>query len=212
MNDFPVPARAGFETPASRSPASADRAAAPHDLGPAEETAHEVIWAEAEGRLIDLAADARNLSSALHDRETSATPSCRILVVDDEPGIRDMLSQLLHAAGHRVACADDGEAGWSALCAGGFHLLITDHEMPRLTGLDLLRRVRNGHLDLPVIMISGEMPWHEPDLSRLLAPEMAVEKPFPLATLLATVHHALTNIAGAGEIHRGETTISVNPT
>ncbi len=121
---------------------------------------------------------------------TAASPG-RVLVVDDDPAIRDMLTCTLSDAGYHVDCAEDGEAGWQALCTDSFELLITDHLMPGLSGLDLLRRVRAGPLQLPVLFISGQMPADEPDLFRWLPPGVALEKPFSLAALLIAVRDLL---------------------
>jgi DNA-binding response OmpR family regulator len=99
---------------------------------------------------------------------------------------------VLWAAGYRVSSAEDGEEGWSALCAGSYDLLITDHDMPRLSGLDLLRRLRAVKFDLPVILISGNMPWAEPDLLGMLQPGLALEKPFSFVGLMATVSSLLS--------------------
>lgn len=111
----------------------------------------------------------------------------RILVVDDDPDLRSLLALLLLGAGYRVTCAEDGEAGWDALCASSYDGVITDQEMPRLTGLELLRRIRAGPLRLPVILISGAIPWHDADLARLLPQGLALEKPFALTELLTRV-------------------------
>jgi DNA-binding response OmpR family regulator len=123
--------------------------------------------------------------------------SDRILVVDDNAALRETLKCMLRLEAYNVSCAEDGEAGWDALCADRFDVLITDHEMPRLTGLDLLRRVRALPLKIPVILTSGRMPWHEPDLTRLLPPGVAMPKPFSLADLLANVRHMLSPTARA---------------
>ena len=118
----------------------------------------------------------------------------RILIVDDDAGLRDFVAKALHGAGYSIHCAEDGEAGWNALCSDAFDALITDHEMPRLTGLDLLRRVRAVQRNVPVILTSGNMPWHDPDLLRLLPPGVALEKPFSLAGLLANVRGLLVPV------------------
>lgn len=110
-----------------------------------------------------------------------------ILLVDDDREIQDILARTLRGAGYGVSCAEDGEAGWDELCAGRFDLLITDYKMPRLSGLGLLRRVRAVPLDLPVILTSANMPWHVPELMTLLTPGTAIEKPYTLTGLLATV-------------------------
>ena len=120
-----------------------------------------------------------------------AAPVGHILVVDDDPAIRRLIVLLLQSAGYRAGCAGDGEAGWDALCAECFDLLIVDHEMPKLTGLELLRRVRTRSLPLPAIMISGFMPWDEPDLESLLRPGAMMPKPFSFSALLENVKELL---------------------
>lgn len=124
----------------------------------------------------------------------------RILIVDDDAEVRDFLARALHGAGFRTHCAEDGEAGWNALRWGSFDALITDHEMPRLTGMDLLRRVRSVQRTVPVILTSGNMPWHDPDLARLLPPGIALQKPFTLAGLLAHLRGLLVPAEAVGPI------------
>lgn len=134
----------------------------------------------------------------------SAAIDNHILIVDDDVGVRHVLEQVLCAAGYRISCAADGEEGWDALGAGDFDLLITDHDMPRLVGLDLLRRLRCGASDLPVILISGAMPWNEADLPELLQPGIALEKPFSFTTLLANVRNLLAASRGRNQFGDGQ--------
>ena len=134
-----------------------------------------------------------------------------ILIVDDDAAIRDVLANLLRRSGYFVSCAIDGEAGWEALCTNEFDALITDHAMPRLTGLDLLRRVRSGTLNaLPVILISGEMPWGESDLLSLVWPGMAMEKPFSFIEMLTSVRTVLTMTTRAASTYDGQASGGVN--
>jgi DNA-binding response OmpR family regulator len=125
----------------------------------------------------------------------------RILVIDDEAGIREILTDVLRTNGYAAQCAEDGEAGWAALEAQSFDLVITDHEMPRLTGADLLRRMRANHLHrhLPVILISGRLVWPDPELLPLLPPGVAMEKPFVWAELMTNARRLLSaSVAEAG--------------
>lgn len=124
--------------------------------------------------------------------EASAIDGRRILVVDDDAGLRNLMAALLRQAGHLVSCAEDGEEAWEALCSERFDAMITDHEMPRLTGLELLRRVRAAPHKMPVILISGRMPVGETDLPQLLSPGLALQKPFSLADFRARVRSILT--------------------
>jgi len=81
----------------------------------------------------------------------------RILVADDDPVIRRLLGSILVRGGYEVLYAPDGEAAWSMLQEQSVDLLISDHSMPGLTGLDLLRHIRAtpSCASLPVIMITG---------------------------------------------------------
>jgi DNA-binding response OmpR family regulator len=90
-----------------------------------------------------------------------------------------------------VDTAADGSAGLIALCFNPYDLLITEHEMPKITGFELLRRARACPLHLPAIMISGFMPWDEADLESLIRPGAVMEKPFSFAALLANVRTLL---------------------
>ena len=119
--------------------------------------------------------ETREMSPEEPNQAESANIHNHILVVDDDAGVREVLASLLRRSGYRVSCANNGEAGWEALCANPYDALVTDHAMPRLTGLGLLRRVRAGTLNaLPVILISGKMPWEEADLLDLVWPGMAM--------------------------------------
>ena len=115
----------------------------------------------------------------------------RILLVDDDPAVRGTVAFVLEHAGYRVGCAEDGEAGWHALCADRSDLLITDYEMPKLTGLELLRRVRAVSRRLPAILISGCLPPGTPDLESLLQPGAMLPKPFSFGVLMAKVRELL---------------------
>jgi CheY-like chemotaxis protein len=115
-----------------------------------------------------------------------------ILVADRDAGVRDLLANLLRRAGYRVTCAPNGEEAWVTLCADKSDVLITDHPMPALTGLELIRRVRSGPLSaLPCILTSAKMPWKENDLLELLYPGMVLAKPFSFIELLTCVRSLL---------------------
>ena len=110
-----------------------------------------------------------------------------MLVVDDDRMIRSLLADVLRRAGYSVQLAEDGEAAWKVLAAEPFDLVITDHEMPQLRGLDLVRRLRESQFTRPIIMISGTVPWEAQDLQALLSPGRVLEKPFRLQDLLGEV-------------------------
>ncbi len=79
----------------------------------------------------------------------------RILVVDDEEGIRTFIAEVLEDEGHEVVMAADGQAALEALGRRGFHLLITDLKMPRLDGQALLDKAKSAWPELEVIVLTA---------------------------------------------------------
>lgn len=108
----------------------------------------------------DLSVTAANFSSASQQRALfpadDAIPACRILVADDSLTVRELERKLLSGQGYHVDTAVDGADAWNALRAGNYDLLVTDIDMPRLDGIELVKLIRgNAQLrDLPVIVMS----------------------------------------------------------
>lgn len=84
-----------------------------------------------------------------------AVPPARILVVDDEPALRRGVARMLTEQGHAVVEAEDGAAALRALDAGTFDAVLSDIAMPKLSGVDLLKAIRERDLDVPVVLITG---------------------------------------------------------
>jgi two-component system capsular synthesis sensor histidine kinase RcsC len=120
-----------------------------------------------------------------------ARPSHRILVVDDDASIRQLSAEALVSCGYQADAAEDGAAAWRALNTDSYNLLITDHNMPNVTGLELVRKLRAAHMALPVILATGAMPTEELNRHRWLRIEATLLKPFTLAMLLGTVREVL---------------------
>jgi two-component system sensor histidine kinase and response regulator WspE len=87
---------------------------------------------------------------------TKQAPRKRILVVDDSVTIRQARRQVLEAQGYAVDAAVDGMEGWSALRLGSYDLVLSDLDMPRMNGVELVRRIRaDARLAaLPVVIVS----------------------------------------------------------
>jgi two-component system response regulator FlrC len=79
----------------------------------------------------------------------------RILVVDDEEGVRSFLADTLSAAGHDVEEAEDGAQAHERLSTRAFHVLVTDLNMPRMDGMELLRRARQEQPEVEVIVLTA---------------------------------------------------------
>ena len=84
----------------------------------------------------------------------SRTPK-RILVVDDEPDIRQVLLDRMSSFGYVVETAIDGREALDALRRGGFDGMLLDMRMPEIDGFEVLRRTRKSHPDLPVVVVTA---------------------------------------------------------
>lgn len=78
----------------------------------------------------------------------------RILFVDDSIAVREAIAKVLINSGYHVDVAEDGGAGWEALHAANYDLLITDHNMPKLPGVELVKKLRSARMNLPVVLAS----------------------------------------------------------
>lgn len=115
----------------------------------------------------------------------------RILLVDDDEVLRELVAEALILNGYEVVCAEDGEAGWDSLCQLEFDLLITDHNMPRLSGLDLINRMKSRPSQPRTIMITGYVPFQFPESSNTIPFCEVMAKPFSLEELLQKVDDSL---------------------
>jgi CheY-like chemotaxis protein len=119
-------------------------------------------------------------------------PPKTVLVVDDDPMVRDVETEVLRVQGYNVLAAEDAaEALRLAGETATIHLLITDIVMPEIDGLELTRRFRQMHPKTPVLMVSGSWPRlrarSEPDLERF----DFLAKPFGFDELLHKVRTLL---------------------
>ncbi|MGD0744989.1 MAG: response regulator [Verrucomicrobiota bacterium] len=127
--------------------------------------------------------------SARLQREPNAPQ--RILVVDDDSLIRHLNTTVLIHSGYEVDTAEDGAAAWEALQVKDFNLLITDHSMPRMTGVELVKKLRSARMSLPVILATGTLPLEELDRNPELQLAAMLPKPFTVKELLKTVRVVL---------------------
>jgi CheY-like chemotaxis protein len=92
-------------------------------------------------------------------------------VVDDDGDNRQLIVEVLTRSGYEVEGAKDGAAGWEALQANTYDLIITDNRMPRMTGVEIIERLRYAHMAVPVIMATGILPTHEFERKPWLRPD-----------------------------------------
>jgi CheY-like chemotaxis protein len=112
-------------------------------------------------------------------------PTVTVLVVDDEPAIREVIATLLEDEGYLVRHAKDGLEALDAISGDQIDLIVSDVVMPRLDGASLVRKLRGrGHLT-PVVLMSAV--YADVDLPGV----RFVPKPFEIDRLLGTVASAL---------------------
>jgi two-component system sensor histidine kinase and response regulator WspE len=90
------------------------------------------------------------------DASSKAQKKKRVLVVDDSLTVRELERKLLDRGGYAVEVAVDGLDGWNAVRAGDFSLIVTDVDMPRMDGIELVRLIRQDARlrSLPVMIVS----------------------------------------------------------
>ncbi len=111
----------------------------------------------------------------------------RVLVVDDDEAIRIYLGEVLREAGCRVLTASDGIEAVEILGASPVDLLITDYNMPRMSGLELIRWCQAILPALPTVLISGQDPETVPVKGGRRAALRVLQKPFSEEHLLLMV-------------------------
>lgn len=79
----------------------------------------------------------------------------RILVVDDDQGVRDALAEYLSSLGYEVTTAEDGEDALNKYRKGDFDIVLADLIMPNVDGMELLKRIRDVNDDVIFLMITG---------------------------------------------------------
>ena len=110
-----------------------------------------------------------------------------VLVADDEPAVLEVLSQVVEDLGHDVLRARDGEEALGLAKARRPQLVVTDHIMPRLSGVELCRRLKQeAHLkEVPIILLSAVLPQGAPEAHAFL------HKPFEINDFESVVRQSL---------------------
>lgn len=114
----------------------------------------------------------------------------KILLVEDDDLVRDMLAQVLQRASHEVTSAVDGEAASEMLRTAEPDIMVTDIIMPKKSGITLISEVRNQHPNMEIIAISGGGrldPTGYLDLSESLGATVSFEKPIDKSALLMAI-------------------------
>lgn len=122
-----------------------------------------------------------------------------VLVVDDEPVVRDAIRLVLTDEGMKVATVADAEAALAHPALDHCRLVICDLMLPGQSGLDLLRTIHARRPGLPIVMITGFATPANADLVIEAGATAFLPKPFDDCELLTLVRHALAQTDVAGE-------------
>lgn len=136
-----------LRAPADPVAMSTSRIAASGTL-PGGGTAFFLRWAQVVREILHLREE------SVPEVERSQNTRARILVVDDSAVIRDIVGNVLTGAGLEVTTADDGRAALDLVLERSFDLVVSDVEMPRMNGLELLEHIRRRSEHLPVVMLT----------------------------------------------------------
>ncbi len=123
----------------------------------------------------------------------------RLLIVEDDTVLADGLSRSLRAAGYAVDVVEDGEQADAALVAQPYGLVILDLGLPRLSGLELLRRMRARNINAPVLILTAADSVEQRVKGLDLGADDYMAKPFALTELEARVRALARRSFGSGQ-------------
>ncbi|CAK0755490.1 Response regulator [uncultured Gammaproteobacteria bacterium] len=120
----------------------------------------------------------------------------RILVVDDDSLAAEMTAMVLEAVGHEPEIAENGIEAMEKLAAdNGFEVIVSDQNMPLLTGIELFRDLRRQGVTLPFILLTGDDPAGprtlEPALDACLMKDFTLEESLPNTLAAVCARHGL---------------------
>ncbi len=118
--------------------------------------------------------------------------SLKILAIDDQEIIRDLLVNMFGSAGHEVTTAERGEEGIAKFKIQRFDLVVTDLSMPDLSGWEVAREVKKLRPDMPVVLITGWGQNLDEEKLKESGVDRVVTKPFRIEQLMKTVEELLS--------------------
>jgi GAF domain-containing protein/CheY-like chemotaxis protein len=122
--------------------------------------------------------------------------SVRVLVIDDEPFVRETLEEILRQQHHEVVAADDGVTGLARFRAGAFDLVMTDLAMPGMSGWQVARAVKSVRPEVPVVLVTGWGVEVEVDELQAHGVDRVMTKPFRFED----VQEVVASFRGPGEL------------
>ena len=124
----------------------------------------------------------------------------RLLLVEDEAGLRVTVSDLLAAEGYGVETAADGDEGLAQACSGRFDLILLDVMLPRRTGFEICRELRQRGIDAAILIVTAKSQVVDRVVGLKLGADDYLIKPFDPAELLARVEALLRRVRNNGRV------------
>lgn len=115
----------------------------------------------------------------------------RILIVDDEDDLRELLSQVLHTQGYEVQSAINGEEAIALLTHQSFDLALLDIQMPKINGIQVLRHIRENSPSTKAIMLTGYADLKNAMEASEFGAQDFISKPYKLDDVLSTIRRVL---------------------
>ena len=128
----------------------------------------------------------------------------RVLLVEDEAGLRLTLGDRLASEGYVVDTADDGEVGLDRATRGAFDIIVLDVMLPRMNGFDVCREIRRRRIGTPILMLTARGQVVDKVVGLKLGADDYLTKPFETIELMARLE-ALLRRQPAGAAAGGET-------
>jgi CheY-like chemotaxis protein len=125
----------------------------------------------------------------------------RILVAEDNPGLARVLAIKLQQAGFDLVVCHDGAEAWDAIQRQPFDAVLTDYEMPRMTGEQLCRSIRacRQYAEIPVVMTTArELELDVPRIKRELNLAAIYGKPYSVGDVVLTIGRLVKTVAAEG--------------
>lgn len=117
----------------------------------------------------------------------------KILIVDDELGIRLLLEEILKSEGYQIETAETGKEALEKLLEETFDLMIIDYKLPIMSGKEVLRQMNKRKLEIPVILMSGLIESMNNDAEQLPNVKGALAKPFNVVDVCNMVRSIMKN-------------------
>lgn len=135
----------------------------------------------------------------------------RILVVEDEKEIADGISHILCKTGYQVDCVYDGESGLEYILSGIYDLILLDLMLPKLNGIDVVKKVRTENMAVPIIMLTAKSQVDDKIQGLNSGADDYVIKPFDKGELLARIGARLRKQAKENDGRISAFDIAINP-